>query len=63
METKTSDQNPNGRPAKKDSMISLNSELFSWNDLASEFFNLQNNLQRGASSMKNYLYILQFSKE
>ena len=47
METKTSDQNPNGRPAKKDSMISLNSELFSWNDLASEFFNLQNNLQRG----------------
>ena len=45
METKTSDQNPNGR--KKDSMISLNSELFSWNDLASEFFNLQNNLQRG----------------
>ena len=47
METKTSDQNPNGRPAKKDSMISLNSELFSWNDLALEFFNLQNNLQRG----------------
>ena len=62
METKTSDQNPNGRPAKKDSMISLNSELFSWNDLASEFFDLQNNLQMGVLNEELSVY-LQFSKK
>ena len=60
METKTSDQNPNGRPAKKDSMISLNSELFSWNDLASEFFNLQNNLQRGVLNEELSVYLTIF---
>ena len=60
METKTSDQNPNGRPAKKDSMISLYSELFSWNDLASEFFNLQNNLQRGVLNEELSVYLTIF---
>ena len=60
METKTSDQNPNGRPAKKDSMISLNSELFSWNDLASEFFNLQNNLQMGVLNEELSVYLTIF---
>ena len=60
METKTSDQNPNGRPAKKDSMISLNSELFSWNDLASEFFNLQNNLPRGVLNEELSVYLTIF---
>ena len=60
METKTSDQNPNGRPAKKDSIISLNSELFSWNDLASEFFNLQNNLQMGVLNEELSVYLTIF---